>query len=80
MRKDPDHVLDAIDGVVDDWEATSADSMRWAPPEVKREELAVEVAEIFGPLVNALADLLRPVGEAIENAMDRLVDDDEEHR
>ncbi|MET8336814.1 hypothetical protein [Streptosporangium canum] len=33
MPSDPDHVLDAIDGVVDEWLAMSEDSMRWAPPE-----------------------------------------------
>lgn len=80
MPSDPDHVLDAIDGVVDDWEATSADSMRWAPPENKQADVFDEMADIFGPLANAITQVIRPVGEAIERALDRLVEGPEDRR
>ncbi|MBB5075773.1 hypothetical protein [Nonomuraea endophytica] len=74
MQSDPEHIVDVIDGVVDDWEAMSADSMRWAPPETKEPDLFDELTEIVAPLVNAAADILRPVGEAIERVMDHLIE------
>ena len=72
MPSDPDHVLDAIDGVVDEWETLSADAMRWAPPETKSPDLMTEATEIFGPLVNAVSQLFRPVGDAFERVMNSL--------
>lgn len=83
MRSDPDHVLDAIDGVVEDWETLSADAMRWTPPEEHRhEDLLGEVGEIFGPLANALTQAFRPMGEALmrtleESPVGRLLDLDD---
>ncbi|MET9343931.1 MULTISPECIES: hypothetical protein [unclassified Nonomuraea] len=68
MRSDPDHVLDAIDGVVEDWESLSADSMRWAPPEAKPDttpEFLREMSETFGPLATTFMQALRPLGEAV---------------
>ncbi|TDD14535.1 hypothetical protein [Nonomuraea diastatica] len=76
MPSDPDHVLDAIDGVVDEWETLSADAMRWAPPESKSPDLMTEVTEIFGPLVNAFTEVLRPVGDAFERVLQSFDDDD----
>ena len=78
MPSDPDHVLDAIDGVVDEWETLSADAMRWAPPESKTDDLLHEVTEIFGPLANALTQAFRPLGDAVTHALDRLIGDDDE--
>ena len=78
MPSDPDHVLDAIDGVVDEWETLSADAMRWAPPESKTDDLLQEVTEIFGPLANALTQAFRPLGDAVTHALDRLIGDDDE--
>ncbi|NBE95064.1 hypothetical protein FE391_45880 [Nonomuraea sp. KC401] len=75
MPSDPDHVLDAIDGVVDEWETLSADAMRWAPPEDKSPDLMTEVGEIFGPLVNAFTEVLRPVGDAFERVLQSFDDD-----
>ncbi|SPL94182.1 unnamed protein product [[Actinomadura] parvosata subsp. kistnae] len=75
MPSDPDHVLDAIDGVVDEWETLSADAMRWAPPESKSPDLMTEVSEIFGPLVTAFSQALRPVSDAFERAL-RMLDDE----
>ena len=75
MPSDPDHVVDAIDGVVEEWETLSADAMRWAPPESKRPDLMTEVSEIFGPLVNAVTQALRPIGDAFERVLTSL----EEH-
>ncbi|WP_148438269.1 hypothetical protein [Nonomuraea sp. PA05] len=77
MPSDPDHVLDAIDGVVDEWETLSADAMRWAPPENKSPDLMSEVGEIFGPLVNAFSHALRPVSDAFERAL-RMLDDEDD--
>ncbi|MEU4324266.1 hypothetical protein [Nonomuraea dietziae] len=68
MRSDPDHVLDAIDGVVEDWETLSADAMRWAPPEEKPgtpPDILREVSETFGPLAASFVQALRPLGEAV---------------
>jgi hypothetical protein len=78
MPNDPDHVLDAIDGVVEEWETLSADAMRWAPPESKGDDLFREVTDIFTPLVNAFTQALRPIGDAMTRALDHLTDDDEE--
>jgi hypothetical protein len=78
MPNDPDHVLDAIDGVVEEWETLSADAMRWAPPENKGDDLFREVTDIFTPLVNAFTQALRPIGDAMTRALDHLTDDDEE--
>ncbi|WP_113703408.1 hypothetical protein [Nonomuraea lactucae] len=80
MPRDPDHVLDAIDGVVDDWETLSADAMRWTPPEKKEPDLLSEVAEIFAPLTNALTEAFRPLGDAVTRVLDNFIDgsDDEE--
>lgn len=76
MPNDPDHVLDAIDGVVDEWETLSADAMRWAPPERKSPDLLNEVTEIFSPLASAISEALRPIGDSITRALDQLTDDD----
>ncbi|MCA2186360.1 hypothetical protein [Nonomuraea cavernae] len=78
MPSDPDHVLDAIDGVVDEWEALSADAMRWAPPERKEADLLSEVTEIFSPLANALTEAFRPLGDALTRALDHLAADDDQ--
>ncbi|WP_336211943.1 hypothetical protein [Nonomuraea sp. LPB2021202275-12-8] len=75
MPRDPDHVLDAIDGVVDEWETMSADAMRWAPPENKSDDLLREVTEIFGPLASALTQAFRPLGDAVSRVLDNLVDE-----
>jgi len=81
MPRDPDHVLDAIDGVVDEWETLSADAMRWAPPESKSDDLLREVTDIFGPLATALTEAFRPLGDAVTRVLDNLVDEgDEEDR
>jgi hypothetical protein len=77
MPSDPDHVLDAIDGVVDEWETLSADAMRWAPPETKSPDFVTEVTEIFGPLANAFAQALRPVSDAFERVLHVLDGDDD---
>ncbi|GGS78975.1 hypothetical protein ACIBIZ_15940 [Nonomuraea spiralis] len=76
MPNDPDHVLDAIDGVVDEWETLSADAMRWAPPEHKSPDLLHEVTELFTPIAEALGEVLRPIGDSITRVLDRLTDDD----
>lgn len=91
MPSDPDHVLDAIDGVVEDWETLSADSMRWAPPEdvpadkppqasfpedLFRSDLFREVTEIFGPLVNTVTEAFRPLGDAVTRFVDQLEGDE----
>ncbi|MEU6713725.1 hypothetical protein ABZ897_19785 [Nonomuraea sp. NPDC046802] len=76
MPSDPDHVLDAIDGVVDEWETLSADAMRWAPPESKSPDLITEVTEIFSPLANAFAQALQPVSDAFERVLHAFEDDD----
>ncbi|MCF6469270.1 hypothetical protein FAF44_12830 [Nonomuraea sp. MG754425] len=78
MPSDPDHVLDAIDGVVEEWETLSADAMRWSPPESKSPDLMTEVGEIFGPLVNAFSEALRPIGDAFERAL-RALDEEDDH-
>jgi hypothetical protein len=82
MPRDPDHVLDAIDGVVDEWETLSADAMRWAPPEESKggNNLLHEVTDIFGPLANALTQAFRPLGDAVTRVLDNLVDDEEDER
>jgi hypothetical protein len=76
MPNDPDHVLDAIDGVVEEWETLSADAMRWAPPENKSDDLFREVTDIFTPLANALTQAFRPIGDAMTRVLDHLTDDD----
>ncbi|MGV9773309.1 hypothetical protein [Streptosporangium sp. NPDC003464] len=60
MPSDPDHVLDAIDGVVDEWLAMSEDSMRWAPPEKAppRRQLALPAP----PLPGVSAEFMHDVG------------------
>jgi len=80
MPNDPDHVLDAIDGVVEEWETLSADAMRWAPPENKggNDDLLREVTDIFTPLANALTQALRPIGDAMTRVLDHLTDDGDE--
>ncbi|MEU6792549.1 hypothetical protein ABZ907_12680 [Nonomuraea wenchangensis] len=78
MPSDSDHVLDAIDGVVEEWETLSADAMRWAPPESKSPDLMTEVSEIVGPLVNAFAQALRPVGDAFERVLNAAFDDEDD--
>ncbi|MEV0386588.1 hypothetical protein [Nonomuraea sp. NPDC050643] len=70
-------MLDAIDGVVDEWETLSADAMRWAPPETKSPDFMTEVTEIFGPLVNAFSQALRPVSDAFERVLQTFDGDDE---
>lgn len=77
MPSDPDHVVDAIDGVVEEWETLSADAMRWSPPEEKNDDLLHEVTEIFGPLANALTEAFRPLGDAVNRVLDELLPDDE---
>ncbi|GAA3511947.1 hypothetical protein FHR32_008389 [Streptosporangium album] len=77
MPSDPDHVLDAIDGVVDEWLALSEDSMRWAPPEKappKRQltlpapslpwvpgDFLHEVGALLGTRAHAVADVVTEV-------------------
>ncbi|ACZ86648.1 hypothetical protein [Streptosporangium roseum] len=77
MPSDPDHVLDAIDGAVDEWLAMSEDSMRWAPPEKappKRqlalpapplprvsEEFLHDVGVLFGAQTQAVAEAVTEV-------------------
>lgn len=66
MPSDPDHVLDAIDGVVEDWETLSADSMRWAPPEdVPVDKAEAQVPDDLFRLPEQLfrSDLFREVTE-----------------
>lgn len=66
MRSDPDHVLDAIDGAVEDWESLSADAMRWAPPEHdSTPDFLDEMTKTFGPLAASVLQVLRPLGEAV---------------
>ncbi|MDA0631828.1 hypothetical protein OUY22_00225 [Nonomuraea sp. MCN248] len=77
MPRDPDHVLDAIDGVVDEWETLSADAMRWSPPEDKSDDLLREVTDILGPLANALTEAFRPLGEAVNRVLEELIPDDQ---
>lgn len=68
MPNDPHHVLDAIDGAVEDWEAVSADAMRWTPPEVKPparpDDLLRDLGEIFAPLTAVFRTLGNTVLEA----------------
>ncbi|MFI6790960.1 hypothetical protein ACIBG4_26895 [Nonomuraea sp. NPDC050383] len=80
MSSDPDHVLDAIDGVVDEWEALSADAMRWAPPEQKQVGVVSEVTDILAPLANALTEAFRPLGDAVTRLLDGIAggDDDDD--
>ncbi|MEV0419250.1 hypothetical protein [Streptosporangium canum] len=77
MPSDPDHVLDAIDGVVDEWLAMSEDSMRWAPPEKAppkpqlalpepplprvSEEFLHDVGVLFGAQTQAVAEAMAEV-------------------
>ncbi|SFI61874.1 hypothetical protein SAMN05216275_10481 [Streptosporangium canum] len=77
MPSDPDHVLDAIDGVVDEWLAMSEDSMRWAPPEKAppkpqlalpapplprvSEEFLHDVGVLFGAHTQAVAEAMAEV-------------------
>ncbi len=80
MPSDPDHVLDAIDGVVDEWLAMSEDSMRWAPPEKPppRPRLALptpplphlveELLQEVGAHTQAVVEAFRPLGEGVVGA------------
>ncbi|MER7500560.1 hypothetical protein AB0L05_12305 [Nonomuraea pusilla] len=77
MRSDPDHVLDSIDGAVEEWETLSADAMRWSPPESKGPDLLTEVRDIFTPLATAVSEVLRPVGDLLVRVFDRLGGDDD---
>ncbi|MEV4167751.1 hypothetical protein [Nonomuraea sp. NPDC049709] len=72
-------MLDAIDGVVDEWETLSADAMRWAPPESKSPDFMTEMTEIFGPLVNAFSQALRPVSDAFDRVLSSMEERDD-HR
>lgn len=86
MPNDPDHVLDAIDGVVDEWLAMSEDSMRWAPPEKSppRPRLALpapplphvveELLQEVGTHTHAVVEVFRPLGEGVIGAFTSLFD------
>ncbi|MET9068396.1 hypothetical protein ACWDR1_30635 [Streptosporangium sandarakinum] len=80
MASDPDHVLDAIDGVVDEWLAMSEDSMRWAPPEKAppRQRLGLPapplpqivegILQEVGARTQAVVEAVRPLGEGVIEA------------
>ncbi|MFC7640426.1 hypothetical protein ACFQX6_04890 [Streptosporangium lutulentum] len=68
MSSDPDHVLDAIDGVVDEWLAMSDDSMRWAPPEKIPPKARLTLPT--PPLPHVLEDLLQEVGTQAHTALE----------
>ncbi|GAA3070996.1 hypothetical protein [Streptosporangium carneum] len=80
MPSDPDHVLDAIDGVVDEWLAMSEDSMRWAPPEKPPPKprlalpspplphLVEELLQEVGVHTQAVVEAFRPLGEGVMGA------------
>ncbi|MFD0884533.1 hypothetical protein ACFQ08_08190 [Streptosporangium algeriense] len=88
MPSDPDHVLDAIDGVVDEWLAMSEDSMRWAPPEkpTPRPRLALPAPPLpplveglmqeAGARVQAVAEAFRPLGEGVVGVLTSIFDSD----
>jgi|GEM_PF-4301110 len=90
MPDDSDHVLDSIDGAVDEWLAMSDDSMRWTPPEKARpkpqlglpvpplpqvlEDLLQEVGTRLGPPAQAVVDAFRPLGEGVIDAVSTFLD------
>lgn len=90
MPDDSDHVLDSIDGAVDEWLAMSDDSMRWTPPEKARskpqaglpvpplpqvlEDLLQEVGTRFGPPAQAVVEAFRPLGEGMAEAVSMFLD------
>ncbi|GAA3039812.1 hypothetical protein [Streptosporangium longisporum] len=90
MPDDSDHVLDSIDGAVDEWLAMSDDSMRWTPPETVRskpvrslpvppfpqvlENLLHEVEARLGPPAQAVVDAFRPLGEGVVDAVSTFLD------
>ncbi|WP_440070266.1 hypothetical protein [Streptosporangium sp. OZ121] len=90
MPDDSDHVLDSIDGAVDEWLAMSDDSMRWTPPEKARpkpqfglpvpplpqvlEEFLQEVGTRLGPPAQAVVDAFRPLGEGVVDAVSTFLD------
>ncbi|GHE43787.1 hypothetical protein GCM10017673_52410 [Streptosporangium violaceochromogenes] len=83
---DSDHVLDAIDGVVDEWLTMSEDSMRWAPPEKPppRVRLALptpplphaveELLQGVGTHTHAVVEAFRPLGEGVVGAFTSFFD------
>ncbi|MFI6511997.1 hypothetical protein ACIBCT_30720 [Streptosporangium sp. NPDC050855] len=90
MPDDSDHVLDSIDGAVDEWLAMSDDSMRWTPPEKVQskpvrslpvppfpqvlENLLHEVEARLGPPAQAVVDAFRPLGEGVAGAVSTFLD------
>ncbi|MFF4417847.1 hypothetical protein ACFYY8_35420 [Streptosporangium sp. NPDC001559] len=88
MPSDPDHVLDAIDGVVDEWLAMSEDSMRWAPPEkpAPRPRLTLPTPPLpplvegllqeVGARAQAVAEAFRPLGEGVVGVLSSIFDSD----
>ncbi|MEU8204868.1 hypothetical protein [Streptosporangium sp. NPDC049046] len=90
MPDDSDHVLDSIDGAVDEWLAMSDDSMRWTPPEKARpkpqlglpvpplpqvlEDFIQEVGARLGPPAQAVVDAFRPLGEGVVDAVSTFLD------
>jgi hypothetical protein len=68
MSSDPDHVLDAIDGVVDEWLAMSDDSMRWMPPE--KTPPKARLALPTPPLPHVFEELLQEVGTQAQTAIE----------
>lgn len=90
MPDDSDHVLDSIDGAVDEWLAMSDDSMRWTPPEKARpkpqfglpvpplpqvlEDFLQEVGTRLGPPAQAVVDAFRPLGEGVVDAVSTFLD------
>ncbi|MER6176646.1 hypothetical protein [Streptosporangium sp. NPDC001681] len=90
MPDDSDHVLDSIDGAVDEWLAMSDDSMRWTPPEKAHsksqlglpvpplpqvlEDLLQEVGSRLGPPAQAVVDAFRPLGEGVVEAVSTFLD------
>lgn len=91
MPSDPDHVLDAIDGVVDEWLAMSEDSMRWAPPEKPAPRpgftlptpslpplppLVEGLLEEAGARAQAVVEAFRPLGEGVIGVLTSIFDSD----
>ncbi|MBB2914550.1 hypothetical protein FHS43_005862 [Streptosporangium becharense] len=90
MPDDPDHVLDSIDGAVDEWLAMSDDSMRWSPPEKAAprhrlglpvpplpeflDDLLHELGDRLGPPAQAAVDAVRPLGEGVVDAVSAFLD------
>ncbi|MEU9832434.1 hypothetical protein AB0D67_12960 [Streptosporangium sp. NPDC048047] len=86
MASDPDHVLDAIDGVVDEWLTMSEDSMRWAPPEKAppRQRLGLPapplpqivegIIQEVGARTQAVVEAVRPLGEGVIEAFAAVLD------